>query len=714
VSEQREMTDAFHNRGSQDVKDVESPDLNDGKIPILMVKSEGRRFFDPIPSESADDARKHGYIGSADTTIPGGFKIHKLRVAFQLDVGLVGWQLVWWADGVPRDIEGPKRGKWKGGAITTKEIVVPREDFVVGIEYWYEANAMYGIRFKLHHGGWTKMIGKKNSLSTLTMYLGVEQAPVEPFEADYLYAGRDEELHPGYPRRFIIGFCGIEGPIRATCMGLIVRKVKYQHIFSYNWVQDVLNSDDQALTDQAAGAERLEDILSLPSIVQGGGDVAAGESITLSSVGFPNNADVDEIDEDTLTNTDFNNFTTPNGISSIGDASAFEMDLSEVVMEDYVLPHQKLTKHDQPLTKSEEQFFDVVRMRTTEVKVAHMRSIDFAKRIFKSKFVRADPQLCKLASVRILCLLTKWLFAALSRKLIVKAKTEEEGKFLTETGIKESMRADILQRRTFAINQQIQSLESTPQPWKGKKMLGPADRAAKKAYYDKISYYRNDVIGYNEEILALKLRSVEHMVRGKALMSRIQVSKFVCANYALKVAASKHKDSLLQLMDIEQIKAALTGTDTTNMALSVADMEMIRSSLKGKANNDKYFFSLDDVVEHELSKDEPDFVPTATMKSSMISNNTQTMAPKFRETIAIKSAHWKQTKKKEYANHIYSRSMTSIPTIPLLTKTSNGQQSSRTKATISDLENVSKDGSNREREQDFVRALDLASPRSNH
>ena len=238
VCEQREMTAAFHTRGTQEIKDVESPDLNDGKIPILMVKSEGRRFFDPLPSGSGEDPVKHGYhAASDDSAIPGGFKIHKFRVIFQLDVGIVGWQLVWMADGIPRDIEGPKRGKWKGGALTTKEIVVPRDDFVVGVEYLYEANAMYGIRFKLHFGGWTKMIGKKNSLSTLTMYLGVEQVPVEPFEADYMYAGRDEEHDPGFPRRFIIGFCGIEGPVRATCMGLVVRKVKYQHIFSYNWVQ---------------------------------------------------------------------------------------------------------------------------------------------------------------------------------------------------------------------------------------------------------------------------------------------------------------------------------------------------------------------------------------------------------------------------------------------------------------------------------------------
>ncbi len=718
VSEQREMTDAFHHRGTQEVKDVESPDLSEGKIPILMVKSEGRRFFDPIPTDSADDVHKHGYFhGSNDnSTIPGGFKIHKLRVAFQLDVGMVGWQLVWWADGIPRDIEGPKRGKWKGGAITTKEIVVPRDDFVVGVEYWYEASAMYGIRFKLHHGGWTKMVGKKNSMSTLTMYLGVEEAPVEPFETDYMYAGRDEEMTPGFPRRFIIGFCGIEGPVRATCMGLIVRKVKHQHIFSYNWVQDALHVDDQALTNQAAGAEPLEEVLSLPSIVQGGGDIPAGESLTLSSIGYQHSEDMS--DADNLPIVDVNHDPRPMDASIITDASAFEMDLSEVKMEDYTVPHQKLTKHDQPLTTSEEQFFDVVRMRTTEVKVAHMRSVDFAKRVFKSKFVRADPQLSKLASVKILCLITKWLFEALSKKLIIKVKTEQEGEYLTETGIKERMRADILQRRTFAISQQIQTLEATPQPWKGKKMLGPTERAVKKAYYDKISFYRKDIVGYNEEILALQSRSAEHLVRGKALMSRIQISKFVCANYALKVAASKHKESLLQLMNIEQIKAALTGNDNSNMALSAADMEMIRGSLRDKTNNEKYFFSLDDVVEHELTKEEPAFTPAAGTLTRMINNNTQTMIPKLRQTIAINSAHWKQTKKKEYANHIYSRSMTSIPTIPMRTKISNVQLSSSTSVASSATGSVSKNTKNdskheADNEHIDMQALDLASPRSN-
>ncbi len=280
--------------------------------------------------------------------------------------------------------------------------------------------------------------------------------------------------------------------------------------------------------------------------------------------------------------------------------------------------------------------------------------------------------------------------------------------------MKELMRADILQRRTFSINQQIQQLVETPQVWKGKKMLGPVDRAAKKAYFEKINFYRNDVIAYNEEILALQKRSAEHLVLGKALMSRIQISRFVCANYALKVAASKHKESLLQLMDIEQIKSALTGVDTTNTALSAADMEMIRGSLRDKSNNDKYFFSLDDVVEHELTKEETALVPTASMRTRMISSDTHSLAPRFRQTVAINSAHWKQTKKREYANHIYSRSMTSIPTLATAAnnKIPKMQLSSSASIASSATGNASQDTNKYDASQDFVQALDLASPRS--
>ena len=245
-------------------------------------------------------------------------------------------------------------------------------------------------------------------------------------------------------------------------------------------------------------------------------------------------------------------------------------------------------------------------------------------------------------------------------------------------------------------------------------MLGPGDRAAKKAYFEKINFYRNDVVAYNEEILALQQRSAEHLVLGKALMSRIQISRFVCANYALKVAASKHKESLLQLMDIEQIKSALTGVDTTNTALSAADMEMIRGSLSHKSNNDKYFFSLDDVVEHELTKEETALVPTASMRTRMMSSDTHSLAPRFRQTVAINSAHWKQTKKREYANHIYSRSMTSIPT--LATAANNRipkiQLSSSASIASSATGNASQDTNKYDASQDFVQALDLASPRS--
>ena len=141
----------------------------------------------------------------------------------------------------------------------------------------------------------------------------------------------------------------------------------------------------------------------------------AGESLTLSSVGYQPSKEETSLPDPTR--------LFPDAASVITDASAFEMDLTDVKIEDYQFPHQKLEKHSKPLTKSEEQFFDVVRMRTTEVKVAHMRSIDFAKRVFKSKYVRADPQLSKLATVRMLCSITKWLFESLSKKLIVKAKT---------------------------------------------------------------------------------------------------------------------------------------------------------------------------------------------------------------------------------------------------------------------------------------------------
>jgi len=70
----------------------------------------------------------------------------------------------------------------------------------MGVEYMYEGATMMALRMKLFYGGWTKTVGHKSSLSTLSIYLGEEFAERQPFEDEYKYPGRDEEDNPAMPR----------------------------------------------------------------------------------------------------------------------------------------------------------------------------------------------------------------------------------------------------------------------------------------------------------------------------------------------------------------------------------------------------------------------------------------------------------------------------------------------------------------------------------
>jgi hypothetical protein len=81
------------------------------------------------------------------------------------------------------DIESSKRGLWNASSMTVKEFNVPRDDFIVGLEYMYEGFFIFSIRFVLFHGGVTKWIGaKKKSLSILTLKLHVDMCPRLKFE----------------------------------------------------------------------------------------------------------------------------------------------------------------------------------------------------------------------------------------------------------------------------------------------------------------------------------------------------------------------------------------------------------------------------------------------------------------------------------------------------------------------------------------------------
>ena len=639
VIEQREITDAFLMRGTQRVRDLLAPLQGDRRLPSLMGKTEGALFLDPAPCSLGDDP-----------DIPEGFKIYKLRVVAHEQLGVQGWQVVWGADSVAREIEGPKRGKWSGG-YPPKEILVPKDDFVVGLEYLYEGNCMYGLRLRLHAGGWTRMAGKRKGLSTLSCYLGCELAPEHDGDTKYVPAGEDERADPGLPRAFVIGFWGLNTPQRATCMGLVVRQVVTQSIFSYTWVHDALAAKEAknsvlAVQDGGAGSIAQD---SLPSQVYplGGGPVD-DESLSMGSAGNALPVFAQQPSPQASSPGDI----SPQGSPKEMLADTFHKGQAVVIRDhddnDSIPGRASPERRREPLSSSEMQFFDVIRMRTTEIKVAEARALEFAKRLFSSPKIRADPQLFKLSSVRILGGLSRWLFQSTSRRLLQKSPTEGEGTKLVQQSMVCVAQADSLSRRIVQMKAEIEVLERATLEWRGRTMLGPAERKEKSAQAEKQRLSRQLLLEAEVEIKELEARAVELDRRGRNLLPRLQLSTFVVANYRIKVAASRHKENLLERMSLDDIKAALAGGGTEGEGiLSAQDMDLLRGSLGEGKSLDKYHYSVEDFISKERlaqSRSQQLLEAEATAPGAQ--------RPFRRRVFAINAAHAAHTARKNYVNYL--------------------------------------------------------------
>lgn len=619
VTEQRVLTNSFEERGEQSFMDVLGPaHVRHSKIPEIMSRFDGKRFADPqnqqfvFPDEAEEtEDRPHTpgpnhehdwHVTETDIFgLPGGYKFHKLRLNFQAGLGIVGWQVNWCADNA-RDFDGPKRGKWHGAAMSIQELVVHKDDFVIGVEYYFEGTTIYGIRFKLFNGGWSHWAGGKASMSTMTLFLGVDAAAKQPFEDEYSPAGRDEAAHPAFPRSYVIGFCGVHNQFRASCMGLVVRKIKEQNVFSFHWVKDALEKADAENTDQNAQHSThhaVEDESVPDSVFAGGSGVPPDESLTLPAIGGARGLRSGGDDD----NASHNSYRSQNShrSGSISSTATGVMELHPAA-EDHARSMSE-ARAKMPLMSSEQQFFDIMRMRTVEVKVAEVRSQKFAKHLWTNREIRADPQLFKLTSCQVVSGLTKWLFNTLSKRLMDLNVKENAATDAIAVAHETHVKAEVLARRSAFIVGKVKYMETSPQIWTGKTMLSPLERAAKKAFIETtknmlVEAARIQVKADETEVRAKALRKL-----GRSLLSRLQLSQFVVGNYRLKIAAARHKESLLELMDMEKVKHALCGTGEKNIGLPTHDLESIQNSLRNRKPPAPDENTLDKLVEAEVARE---------------------------------------------------------------------------------------------------------------
>ena len=151
------------------------------------------------------------------------------------------------------------------------------------------------------------------------------------------------------------------------------------------------------------------------------------------------------------------------------------------------------------------------------------------------------------------------------------------------------------------------------QYWQQLKILAPKDRAEKKLFLEQVKHLTACVEQGREKSMNLLEESVKLEKLGKNLLPRLQLSVYTCENFRLKIAAARHKETLLERMDMNAIKRALSGGDAKNSELSEVSMEMIRSSLAEKRPQTTGIAALQDVINTEISKAEKP--PTRTSAS---------------------------------------------------------------------------------------------------
>jgi hypothetical protein len=521
------------------------------------------------------------------------------------------------------------------------ELTIPREEFVVGLEYLYEGISILGLRVKLHFSGFSRWLGDKPTLSTLSVCLGPELAPTQAFEADYTSPGRDEDESPAMPRAFIIGFSGLEFQGRMSSMTLVVRKIKAQHIFSYYWVKDALNQ--RAGSDFVAGRSDMGqryDVTSLPSQL----DVGApdfdprlvGDSVTDASK-YGKNRDRSESTEVRLppisraaaagagaTTTGSSAESVNDDDRSIGDMSSIShgskgagggggdavpsptgSKMGGTVAKASVAGGASIISELQPrsrsLTSPEEQFFDLFRMRLMEIKGAERRAEQFARRLWTARQIKDDPQLGKLTSIAIIAPLTRWYFAGICKRVVKALPTEAQGEEMLEEAKKLLRDADRLRRRSINEVKIAATFEHTPQAWQAKLTLGPADRALKKAWTESLKQLKAKAHSTRLRSVALADEADRKNKLGKMLLPRMCLSSYICNIFGMKVAAARHKELLLQSgMDFEAIKVALEGGGGMLAELTDAAMDMLRYSLANRKPNYSDPLALDKLVDAEV------------------------------------------------------------------------------------------------------------------
>ena len=551
LTEQKLLLNAFESRGTAQYRDV--------RVNSKMNKPPGEKFSDPrILTKRVD--------------VPPGYLISKIKIAVQSGMGIVGWQLFWGADGCSL-MEGTPRGKLIGSGITESEHVMKPHDYLMEVEYVSEGTVMTGIRFRSFFGNWSKYYGSKPNQLSKKFLLSSNMATLENGEQPWQAAGRLEEMYPGQPAHYIIGFGGIETSVRCTCLNVVSRVIIQHNIFTYHFVADAANvlkrqRSDISVEDDIVDEKEFE----LPPVTSA--TPSSRPSSSNRAIGIRNAklakhlADLQEL-----------------GLNQDSD--------------DDILGIPPLQ-----LTPAEEQFFDVIRMRTVEVKAAQARALDFARSLWTSMTMRNSS--CKsLTGIVVLKGLVRWFLEGLCKTLVRCPPGSEVATEMYAEVHSLQLQAEVLDNRILSYDNSIHAWQASERfkPWYGKALLGPQLRESKKVFLDELQAMK-DVRSDFADRRRIITDQIEKLQDAALLvLPKFQLSQTVCKNFRLKIAAARYKSNLLEKMTLDSLKEHL-GRGKGNFSnytfqLSGLDMERIRQNKQLNDSLDEAVSAMDSLFEQD-------------------------------------------------------------------------------------------------------------------
>eukprot|EP00607_Mallomonas_marina_P002975 CAMPEP_0182432714 /NCGR_PEP_ID=MMETSP1167-20130531/58392_1 /TAXON_ID=2988 /ORGANISM="Mallomonas Sp, Strain CCMP3275" /LENGTH=640 /DNA_ID=CAMNT_0024620549 /DNA_START=477 /DNA_END=2399 /DNA_ORIENTATION=- len=517
MMEQRLLLEAFESKGRLEYKDI--------ALPTHMGVTDGTLFTDPMQRPGADVAE-----------LPAGFKISKFLVVHQEGMGIVGWQLMWSGDSM-LDRESPKRGKWSGAGSEIHTLLVPSDDFLVAIEIVFEGSVITALRILNHLGGWSKYVGNRMSESANTVIMAADNVEKDPKAAKI---GEEEKRSPGMPRNYITGITGLQNVTRATGMGIIVRRVRSHTIFSYYWV-----TEPPLVVKKA---ESVAPVWEMPPIA------SAVVAHLPQSRGVERHYKRPKL-------ADMNRKGSGSVVSGLTSDST--------------------KKEEGVLTTAEEEFFNVLRMRLTELHAAEGRAVAFARRIWSNpRFNRtSSPIMC---SITIVPALTKWFFESLCKYLVPPPLSESKASALQKDARLIRIRGESVKHRIALLQTELGNIHYENNKWKIAK-LGDKEKKAIRDEQDRRTLLIEEIEQWKTEADRIELAAQEMKKQGDGLLPVLQMSVRVCNNFKMKIKAARHLSSLLERMDIYTIKDRLSVTSTElEHSISAEDMELLSQRLRQK------------------------------------------------------------------------------------------------------------------------------------